>query len=76
MLTKILIFGIVLFCIYVFFFKTKRTEDVSRSSSKRKTIEGETMVECKHCSTFISDKESIIKDGAFYCSKECARLSQ
>lgn len=74
MLTKILMLGVVIFCIYFFFFKTKRTEDVLKST-KKKTIEGETMVECKHCSTFISDKEAIIKDGMFYCSKECARIT-
>ncbi|MDD3343672.1 MAG: PP0621 family protein [Sulfurospirillaceae bacterium] len=74
MLTKLLIFGIVIFCIYFFFFKTKRTEEVSKKETKKKSIDGETMVECKVCSTFISDKESIIKDGAFYCSKECARI--
>jgi uncharacterized protein len=74
MLTKILIFGLILFGIYFFFFKTKRTEDVLKST-KKKSIEGETMVECKLCSTFISDKEAIITDGAFYCSKECARIS-
>jgi uncharacterized protein len=77
MLIKILLFGGVLFLIYLFFFKTKRQESVKRSESntKKNALEGETMVECHTCSTFISHKEAIIKDGLYYCSKECARLN-
>lgn len=76
MLVKILLFGAVVFLIYLFFFKTKRQEEVSKNTSaKRNVLEGETMVECHACSTFVSHKEAIIKDGLYYCSKECARLN-
>ena len=75
MLLKIALFAAVLFLIYIFFFKNSRKEDIQKSASK-KVLEGETMVECQACSTFISHKEAIIKDGLFYCSKECARLPQ
>jgi len=73
MLLKIILFAGVIFLIYIFFFKNSRKEDIQNSASK-KVLEGETMVECQACSTFISHKEAIIKDGLFYCSKECARL--
>jgi len=73
MLLKIALFIAVIFLIYLFFFKNNRKEDIQKKSSK-KVLEGETMVECQACSTFISHKEAIIKDGLFYCSKECARL--
>jgi len=73
MLLKIALFAAVLFLIYIFFFKNSRKEDIQKSASK-KVLEGETMVECQACSTFISHKEAIIKDGLFYCSKECARI--
>jgi uncharacterized protein len=73
MLIKIALFAGVIFLIYIFFFKNSRKEDIQKSASK-KVLEGETMVECRTCSTFISHKEAIIKDGLFYCSKECARL--
>ncbi|ARU47656.1 Prokaryotic metallothionein [Sulfurospirillum diekertiae] len=73
MLLKIALFIAVIFLIYLFFFKNSRKEDIQKKSSK-KVLEGETMVECQACSTFISHKEAIIKDGLFYCSKECARL--
>lgn len=74
MLLKIAIFIGILFLIYLFFFKNKRQEEVKKTQSKTKSLEGETMVECHACSTFISHDEAIIKDGHFFCSKECARL--
>ncbi|MDD3324373.1 MAG: PP0621 family protein [Sulfurospirillaceae bacterium] len=64
MIMKILIFIAILVIIYMVFFK--------KTKGKEKKIEGEAMVECEKCSTFVSDKEAIIKDGHFYCSKECA----
>ncbi|AFL67739.1 PP0621 family protein [Sulfurospirillum barnesii] len=75
MLFKIAILLGVLFLIYLFFFKNRRQEDVKKSTTHTKVLEGETMVECQKCSTFVSHNEAIIKDGQFYCSKECARLS-
>jgi len=74
MLVKLLIFVAVVFLIYIFFFKNKRKEEIKESKKHTKNLEGETMVECAKCATFIADKDSIIMDGAFYCSKECARL--
>lgn len=73
MLLKIALFAVIIFLIYIFFFKNSRKEEIKKNSSK-KVLEGETMVECQACSTFISHKEAIIKDGLFFCSKECARL--
>ena len=73
MLLKIALFVAVLVLIYIFFFKNSKKGEMNKKSSK-KVLEGETMVECKACSTFISHNEAIIKDGQFFCSKECARL--
>lgn len=73
MLIKIALFVAVMVLIYIFFFKNSRKDEIKKNAS-RKVLEGETMVECKECSTFISHNEAIIKDGQFYCSKECARL--
>ena len=73
MLLKIALFIAVIVLIYIFFFKKSRKEEIQKSRPK-KVIEGETMVECHECSMFISHKEAIIKDGHFFCSKECARL--
>lgn len=75
MLLKIALFIAVVVLIYIFFFKNSRRDEIKKDNAK-KAIEGETMVECKECSTYISHKEAIIKDGQFFCSKECARLPQ
>ncbi|DAB32133.1 MAG TPA: Prokaryotic metallothionein, partial [Sulfurospirillum sp. UBA11407] len=32
------------------------------------------MIECSECTTFVSESEAIIKDGKFFCSKQCAKL--
>lgn len=75
MLLKIALFIAVVVLVYIFFFKNSRRDEIKKNNAK-KAIEGETMVECKECSTYISHKEAIIKDGQFFCSKECARLPQ
>lgn len=75
MLLKIALFIAVVVLIYIFFFKNSRRDEIKKNNAK-KAIEGETMVECKECSTYISHKDAIIKDGQFFCSKECARLPQ
>jgi uncharacterized protein len=72
MLLKILGFAVVVFLIYIFFFKNKRKDEIEKSKESHKKLEGDTMVECKQCTTFVSHDEAIIKDGCFFCSKECA----
>ncbi len=72
MLLKILGFVVVIFLIYIFFFKNKRKEEIAKKNAERKKLEGDTMVECQQCATFVSHNEAIIKDGCFFCSKECA----
>lgn len=72
MLLKIIGFVAVVFLIYIFFFKNKRKEEIKQYKSQQKELEGDTMVECKKCTTFVSHNEAIIKDGCFFCSKECA----
>lgn len=72
MLLKIIAFITIIFLIYLFFFKKKREDTVSKHSSSTKKLEGDTMVECSSCATFVSHEEALIKDGQFFCSKECA----
>ena len=63
MLFKILLLVAVVAAVYYFFIKKKPLPK-----------ESETMVECSKCGTFVSNKEAIIKDGRYYCSKECAEV--
>jgi len=67
---KLIIFGVVVYVIYLLFFKNKGITSTKGKSLKKD--DSDTMVECSKCSTFVSAKEAIVKDGKFYCSKECA----
>jgi len=72
MIFKLLVFGVVIFIVYTLFFKNGRGKVEQPKKRKDKKIDSDTMVECAKCSVFVSESEAIIKDGKFYCSKECA----
>jgi len=42
-----------------------------RAQKPKKKIEGDTLVECTKCSTYITVDESILINGKYYCD-ECA----
>ncbi len=65
---KIIIIGVVLFLVYMLFFKKIR-QDGKPPQEKDKTIE--TMCECHKCKVLISKNEAILSNGKLYCSKEC-----
>ncbi|NPA81031.1 MAG: hypothetical protein GXO31_00280 [Epsilonproteobacteria bacterium] len=75
---KWIIFGIILYIIYIVFFKKEnllsKVKEAAKKTDKKKRDkeESEVMVECSKCGIFISSKEAVIKDGKYYCSKECA----
>jgi len=72
MLLKILLLGVIIFGIYYFFIKQKPTITNSKKEADKKEAD-DILVECQKCGTFVSTKEAIIKDGKYYCSKECAK---
>lgn len=61
--------------IYYFFVRKSSNLNIGGKNSKsdKKSIE-EMCFECKKCGTFVSSSESVIKNGEYYCSKECANL--
>lgn len=67
MILKVLAIGVVLFLVYIVFFKKNRELDVKKDDEKIEDI----MVECPICSTYVSKKEAILSNGHFYCSKDC-----
>lgn len=69
MIIKFLALVAVLFVIYVVFFKKSKKEV---HTDKKNKNSGDVMLECSKCGTFVSEDEAIVKDGKFYCSKECA----
>lgn len=68
MVLKVLMILIALFLVYIFFFKKSREKNVT---DKRDEVIEDEMVECPTCKTYVSQKEAILSNGKFYCSKEC-----
>jgi len=66
---KLLIFAIAGVMIYKFF--GGKLPSIGKSAQEKK-LDEDTLVECEKCSTYVTVKESIIIDGKYYCSKECA----
>lgn len=70
---KYLIVAVILFIIYIAFFKKSAIQE-EKKNAKKKSDSGDIMIECSECSTFVSENDAIIKDGKFFCTKECAKL--
>jgi uncharacterized protein len=68
MIFKVLAVLVVIFLIYILLFKKNREKDIVRKKNEK--IEDE-MMECPTCKTYVSQKEAILSNGKFYCSKEC-----
>ncbi len=66
-LIKLILLAAIMYGIYFIFFKKP-------SMIKDKNSDSETVVECEECGVYVSMKETILKDGKYYCSKECAGL--
>jgi uncharacterized protein len=69
MVLKFLAVAVVLFIVYLLFFKKSREGNVVKSKKDEKI--SDELVECPTCGTFVSQKEAILSNGKFYCSKEC-----
>jgi len=69
MVVKILILGIVLFLVYLIFFKKNREKDIRDRKNHDEIID--TMVECPKCGTYTSKDDAILSNGKYFCSKEC-----
>jgi len=63
MIIKFAAFLLVLFLVYIVFFKKNREKD---------TKENEQIMEaCPKCKTFVSKEDAILSNGKYFCSKEC-----
>ena len=72
MIIKLVIVAVIIYVIYFVLFKKPSMQ--KRAKGQKDIIDSETMLECKECGAYVSGDEAIIKDGKFYCSKECAKL--
>jgi len=69
---KLLIIGGVLYALYrVAGGKILPERKANRSNDSEEAEEGETLVECGKCSTYVVKKEAIFYKGKYYCSAEC-----
>ena len=77
MLIKILVFLVLLFLVYILFFKKNRESDIKnnkKSSQDNNTQKiSDTLVECPTCKVFVSKNEAILSNGKYYCSNECLK---
>jgi uncharacterized protein len=68
MVLKIVAVIVIIFLIYILFFKKNREKELFAKKNERITDE---MMECPTCKTYVSQKEALLSNGKFYCSKEC-----
>lgn len=68
MILKVVAVLVIIFLIYILFFKKNREKEIRRKQNEK--IEDE-MMECPSCKIYVSQKEAILSNGKFYCSKEC-----
>jgi uncharacterized protein len=68
MVLKIVAVIVIIFLIYILFFKKNREKELFAKKNEKITDE---MMECPTCKTYVSQKEALLSNGKFYCSKEC-----
>lgn len=66
---KFLLFIGFLSAVYFLFFKKK---SLNRPSSDTSTEEA--MIPCVKCGTYVQMSESFMRDGKYYCSRECLEV--
>lgn len=52
--------------------RKNRFKECDRDGYSRNNPSEEVLCECKRCGTFVAQNEAFMKDGHYYCSKECA----
>lgn len=69
MIFKFLTVTVILFLVYLVFFKKNREQNI-KNSKKYDQITDD-MVECPTCKTYVSKDDAILSNGRYYCSQEC-----
>ena len=69
---KILVIGVVLFFVYLVFFKKNRERDIrSKKDNENPNQLEDVMNPCPTCGTYIVKEDAILSSGQYYCSTEC-----
>lgn len=73
MIFKILTIIVVLFLVYIVFFKKNREDVISKNAKKASEKNEDILEECPKCKTFIAKDEAILHNGKYFCSNECLK---
>ena len=68
---KYLVLGAIIYIIYIVFFKDKSILSETKTKTKDKNRDAQTVIECEECKTYVSLDEAILSNGKYFCSKEC-----
>jgi len=71
MILKLIIFAAVGLFVYKLLGGQLPSLKKKTGTPKRKDVEGDTMVECSKCGTYVSVEETTLISGKYYCN-ECA----
>ena len=71
MILKLIVFAIIGIFVYKLFGGQLPSLGKKTGTPKRKDAEGDTMVECSKCGTYVSVEETTLINGKYYCD-ECA----
>ena len=75
MLKYLLVVAVIGF-VYFFFIKKKPLKKPSfKATSKDSELKSNDMVECPTCGVYSEIDDSILSNGKYYCSAECAKES-
>lgn len=75
MLKYLLVIGVIAF-VYFFFIKKKPIKESSNDNNSKQDnskLQSNDMVECSKCGIYSELDDSILSNGKYYCSKECAK---
>jgi len=70
-LKLLLVIGVIATVYFLFIKKNRPVSAKQKKRPKPKKEEGNLMVECKTCGTFTTTDDAFIKNGQYYCSREC-----
>jgi uncharacterized protein len=74
-MSKIIMIIMIIMLVYFLFLKKDNKPTTVKQENKKDTKPpSDTMVECKKCEILLSPREAILKDGQYFCSKECAKI--
>ena len=74
MIFKVVTIAVVLFLVYVIFFKKNRENSMKNNDKSGKYDEiTDTLVECPTCNVYVSKDDAILSSGKYFCANGCIK---